>query len=95
MIGLQADGSLEESQTVALFASGRLFGRELTAALVASGRLFGRELTAALKVSGRLFEQELTAALVLSGRLVGRLLCESSESLKRRGFSLQIVCQHT
>ena len=48
VIGLQVDGSSEESQMAALVASGRLFGRELTAALVVSGRLFRRELAAAL-----------------------------------------------
>ena len=43
MIGLRVDGSLEESRTAALVASGRLFGRELTAAL------FGYEWTALLE----------------------------------------------
>ena len=60
---LQVCGSSEESQTAALVASGRLFGRELTAALKVSGQLCKRESTAALKVSGRLFKRGTTAAL--------------------------------
>ena len=57
--------SLEESQTAALVASGRIFGRESTAALVASGQLFGRESTAAKKVVG--FLEERTTATWVRG----------------------------